>query len=121
MILLTPAQRTLATAMYEDRGPDSLEANLRKLLDDLNLFGFHVRNSIGSARGWPDWAILGPGGALFRELKSEAGKLSGEQRRVGSKLTRAGLDWAVWRPTDLLNGVIAAQLARIAYPPEEAA
>lgn len=114
MILLTPAQRKLAAAMPEDRGSDSLEANLKKLLDDLGLFGYHPRVSIGSVRGWPDWTILGRGGALFRELKTERGTLTVEQRRVGSKLTRAGLDWAVWRPADLLNGVIAAQLRRIA-------
>lgn len=103
-----------AQAMPEDRGPDSLEANLRALMKDMNLWGFHVRNSIGSERGWPDWVITGPRGALFRELKSERGVLSPDQRRVGSMLTRAGLDWAVWKPRDLFSGVIAAQLAGIA-------
>lgn len=121
MIPLTPAQRQLAHAMTEDRGRDSLEANLKELLDDLHLFGYHTRNSIGSVRGWPDWCLLGPGGALFRELKTERGSLTPEQRRVGSKLTAAGLDWGVWRPRDLLDGTITRQLARIAVPPREAA
>lgn len=101
-------------AMSEDRGPDSLEANLRRLMKDLGLWGFHVRNSIGSEKGWPDWTILGPEGGLFRELKSERGTVTIDQRRVGSRLTRAGFDWAVWRPRDLVSGVIAVQLARIA-------
>jgi hypothetical protein len=121
VIPLTSAQRAIAYAMTEDRGPYSLEANLKKLLDDLNLFGYHTRNSIGSAKGWPDWTILGPNGSLFRELKTERGTLTVEQRRVGSKLTGAGLNWAVWRPADLINGIIARQLARIAVPPREAA
>lgn len=115
---MTPGQRLIAAAMTEDRGPDSLEANLRQLLDDLGLFGYHPRNSIGSAKGWPDWVILGPCGSLFRELKSQRGTLSIDQRRVGSKLTRAGLNWGVWRPADLLDGTIARQLASITTPPQ---
>lgn len=107
--------------MLEDRGPGSLDANVRRLMRDMGLWGYHTRNSIGSERGWPDWVILGPGGGLFRELKSERGSLSPDQRRVGSKLTRAGYDWAVWKPRDLYSGVIAAQLARIAGITKEAA
>jgi hypothetical protein len=103
-----------AYEMPEDRGPDSLEANLRELMADLGLWGYHTRDSRRSERGWPDWVITGPRGALFRELKSESGKLSPDQRRVGGRLACAGLDWAVWRPRDLYAGVIAAQLARVA-------
>lgn len=115
---MTPAQRRLALRMPEDRGPDSLEANLRRLMEELGLWGFHVRNSIGSERGWVDWVILGPGGALFRELKSEHGILSPDQRHVGSMLKKAGLNWAVWRPRDWYDGVIRRQLASIAAHPE---
>lgn len=117
---LSPTRRVQAMSMPEDRGPGSLEAHLKQLMDHYGLWGFHVRNSVGSARGWPDWVILGPGGALFRELKTERNGLSVDQRAVGAKLTRAGLNWAVWRPADLLNGVIARQLAAIAAPPREA-
>lgn len=106
--------RAVALAMPEDRGPDSLEMHLRKLIDDLGLWGYHTRNSFGCMPGWPDWIILGPGGGLFRELKSENGTLSTDQRIVGAKLTRAGFNWDVWRPTQLLDGTIARQLAGIA-------
>jgi hypothetical protein len=108
-------------SMTEDRGPDSLEAHVRKLMKDMGLWGFHPRNSIGSARGWPDWVILGPAGGLHRELKSERGTLSVDQRRVGTLLRLAGFDWAVWKPRDLVSGTIAAQLARIAGLDREAA
>jgi hypothetical protein len=121
MMRLTPAQCAIAAAMPEDQGDDSLEAHLKRLLDDLNLFGYHPYDSRRSARGWVDWAILGPSGALFRELKAQRGVLTVDQRRVGAKLTRAGLDYAVWTPVDLLNGTIAAQLGRIACPRGEAA
>jgi len=103
-----------AAAMPEDKGPDSLEAHLRKLLKDLGLYGFHPRNSRGSEPGWPDWVIIGRGGILYRELKTEHGTLTSEQRSVGSLITRAGGNWSVWRPRDLLNGTIARQLTDIA-------
>lgn len=102
-----------AALMLEDRGPDSLEAHLRRYLADLGLWGYHPRQSIGSAKGWPDWVILGGRGALFRELKSESGRLSPDQGQVGARLTLAGLDWDVWRPKDLYSGVILRQLQAI--------
>lgn len=114
MTPLTPAQRSIVFAMSENRGADSLQAHVCKMADDLGLYWHHQRNSVGSKRGWPDLTILGPAGGLFRELKSETGTLSVDQRRVGSKLIRAGFDWSTWRPRDLLDGTIAAQLARIA-------
>jgi hypothetical protein len=107
--------------MSEDRGPDSLESHVRKLMADLGLWGYHTRNSIGSAKGWPDWVILGPRGGLFRELKSQRGEPSPDQRSVGARLICAGFDWAVWRPADLFSGVIAAQLLAIAGTQKEAA
>lgn len=110
---LTPAQWRIAMAMPEDRGPDSLEAHVIRLMDDLGLWGYHPRNSIGSRRGWPDWVILGPRGALFRELKSEHGTLTADQRYVGRLLTAAGQDFAVWRPADLLDGTVAKQLVAV--------
>jgi hypothetical protein len=82
----------------------------------LGLDAFHVRNSRGMAPGWPDLVIVGAG-VLFRELKTETGVLTPEQRRVGSRLTRAGADWAVWRPRDLRSGVVERQLRQLVPPP----
>jgi hypothetical protein len=104
----------LAASMPEDRGPDSLDAHVRKLMIDLGLFGYHPRNSKGSQAGWPDWVIIGRGGILYRELKAEHGTLSPEQRHVGELITRAGGNWAVWRPRGLLDGSIARELASLA-------
>ena len=102
----------LANMMTEDRGPDSLDSHVRRLLADLGLWGYHVRNSRGSERGWPDWVIIG-NRVLFRELKTERGALSVEQREVGAKLQRAGQSWGVWRPRDLLSGKIVRELTGI--------
>lgn len=111
---LTPAQRAVAFGMLEDRGDDSLDAHVRRLMKDLGLEGYHTRNSIGSRRGFPDWEIWGTR-IIHRELKTERGVLSVDQRHVGSLITKGGGDWCVWRPRDLLDGTIARQLARIAF------
>jgi hypothetical protein len=104
----------IAAAMPEDRGPDSLEAHVRKLIADLGLFGYHPRNSKGSQAGWPDWVIIGRAGILYRELKAEHGSLSPEQRHVGELIARAGGNWRVWRPHDLLDRTIARELTDLA-------
>ena len=103
-----------AAVMPEDRGPNSLDAHVRRLIADLGLFGYHTRNSKGSAPGWPDWVIVGRGGILYRELKTEHGAPTAAQRHVGDLITRAGGDWAVWRPRDLLDGSVGRQLATLA-------
>lgn len=99
-----------AGAMSEDRGPDSLDAHVRRLMRDLGLWGYHTRNSSGSERGFPDWVIIG-NRIIYRELKAERGTLTPEQRDVGARITRAGGSWAVWRPRDLLDGTIGKELA----------
>ena len=110
-----------ACSMSEDRGPDSLEAHLREAMAVRGLWGYHARSSIGSASGWPDWVILGPDGAIFAELKSERGRVTPAQRRVGSMLMRLGFRWVVWRPSDLLDGTVERQLDEITARREEAA
>lgn len=103
-----------AAAMREDRGEDSLAANVQRLMGELDLWGYHSSRPLQDPSGWPDWAIIGPGGMLFRELKSQHGTLSPAQRGVGARLILAGQNWAVWRPCDLLSGVIERQLRDIA-------
>lgn len=79
----------------------------------MNLYVYHTHDSRRSARGFPDLVIVGPGGILFRELKTETGRLSREQTEVLARLTTAGADAAVWRPADLTDGVISAELEHI--------
>ena len=103
----------LAAVMSEDRGPDSLDAHVRRLLRDLNLRGYHTHDSRRSHGGYPDWTIVGTGGVLFRELKTQRGKVSPEQQQWLAALTAARQDADVWRPEDLLSGRIARELAAI--------
>ena len=69
------------------------------------------RTSCG--KGWPDVVLVGPGGALLRELKSERGVLSAEQQAWLGWLTDAGLDAGVWKPRDWRSGRIEQELRAI--------
>jgi hypothetical protein len=98
--------------MSEDRGPDSLDAHVRRYLKDLRLLGYHTNDSRRSQKGFPDWTITGKR-TIFRELKTQRGKVTAEQREWLDALTLAGDDAKVWRPSDLLAGDIARELAAI--------
>lgn len=95
------------------------EAELQYLVADLCAeLGLHHYHSHDSRRddlsvpGFPDSVIVGRE-ILFRELKSRGGILRPEQRRWGSRLERAGVNWAVWRPVDWHSGIIRLQLEEI--------
>lgn len=70
----------------------------------------------GDGIGFPDLVIVGPGGVLFRELKTERGTLGPEQRVWRDCLLAAGADWAVWRPVELTSGLIHNELKSISKP-----
>ena len=90
-----------------------LEVAVRLLCDQLGLAVNHFPDSRRSwLPGWPDAEILGKR-ILHREFKGSNGVLQPDQRRVGSLITKAGGDWAVWRPRDLLDGTIRRQLEAI--------
>lgn len=97
------AARAMTEAELQDR--------IRSMCDSLGLAVQHIHDPRRSwLPGWPDLVIIGDR-TIYRELKTERGTLSPEQRDVGGRLTRAGQDWAVWRPRDLLTGTIGRQLA----------
>ncbi len=58
------------------------------------------RTPLEGRKGFPDLVISGPGGCIFRELKSEKGKVAPEQQTWIDMLTNAGEDAKVWRPSD---------------------
>ncbi len=55
------------------------------------------------AKGWPDLVLVHPGRGtmLIRELKTDRGRISPEQREWLRALTACGVDAGVWRPRDL--------------------
>ena len=109
---LSAGQKAIAAAMKEDRGKDSLDYHVREILKELGLWGFHPLISIGSRKGWPDWTIIGKW-IMYRELKTETGKLRPDQELVRDLILAAGGDWALWRPSDYLSGRIARELTAI--------
>lgn len=91
-----------------------LQEHIRQLCDDLGLAIQHYEESRRCwLHGWPDLEIIG-NRIIYRELKTEWATLRPNQRLVGSKIIRAGGNWAVWRPRDLVAGIVSRQLGEIA-------
>ncbi|HEX3331227.1 MAG TPA: VRR-NUC domain-containing protein [Gaiellales bacterium] len=61
---------------------------------------FYVRDSRGSPAGWPDLVLIRDDRLLFRELKTDRGRLSPDQQRCRERLEKTGADVGVWRPAD---------------------
>lgn len=76
---------------------------------------YHTHDSRRSAPGFPDLVMVNPrtGRVLYRELKTNKGRLTVEQRDWLEGLTAAGQDAGVWRPADYDNGNIIGQLRGI--------
>ncbi|WP_142133358.1 VRR-NUC domain-containing protein [Arthrobacter sp. SLBN-83] len=73
---------------------------------------YHTHDSRRSAPGFPDLVLVSPKRArvLFRELKTDVGRVSPDQRKWVDGLTAAGADAGVWRPADLVSGRVVAEL-----------
>ena len=99
-----------AAAMKEADVERAVAGNVKQL----GLLGYHTRNSRRSPEGWPDWVICGPRGVIFRELKRQQEKPTRAQQAWLDGLAGAGLDADVWRPSDLLSGRIAREMAALA-------
>lgn len=70
----------------------------------------------GDGTGFLDLVLAGLGGVKFRELKSDTGRLSPEQKVWMVRLDAAGADVGVWRPADLRSGRIEAEMRSISKP-----
>ena len=79
----------------------------------LGLRVYHSRDSRLDMRGFPDLVIVGRR-LLFRELKSQTGRISPAQAEWLAELRQAGQDANVWRP-EHWPGEITAQLQVLAW------
>lgn len=61
---------------------------------------WHDQDSRKNDRGLPDLLLMRGRRLLWRELKTERGKLRPAQLAFGQRLLRAGQDWQCWRPSD---------------------
>ena len=66
---------------------------------------YHTYDSRRSEPGFPD-LVLVKNKVLFRELKTDTGKLRTEQKEWGDALTAAGCDFKVWRPRDMTSIIL---------------
>jgi hypothetical protein len=85
---------------------------VRGLAKVLGYMEFHPYDSRKSTPGWPDCTFVHPvtGRLLFRELKTEKGRLTPPQKAWLEALRTAGQDADVWRPCDLESGRIQREL-----------
>lgn len=94
-----------------------LEADLQRAVIDLirwlGLAYFHDNDSRRNRAGFPDLVVCGTQGFIFRELKSETGRLRPEQLDWLSRLNLGGADAAIWRPADLASGRVKSELQAI--------
>lgn len=97
------------------------ERELMQLVRDacrwLGLLTYHTRDSRGGDPGFPDLVIAGPGGFMFRELKSADGRHSRAQLHWQHVLTSAGADIATWRPHQWPEHIMR-ELRQLARQPE---
>ncbi len=77
-----------------------LQAAIRDACAYAGLLCYHTYDSRRSPEGFPDVVAVGPYGVIFRELKSERGRLTQHQQLWIERLTAAGADADVWRPAD---------------------
>lgn len=88
----------------------------QQVIDLAKLHGYtliyHTHDSRRSQPGFPDLVLVNEqrGRALFRELKTETGRVSPAQFAWVSGMLMAKLDVGVWRPSDMRSGRIVKDL-----------
>lgn len=110
---------SLMAAVAGRMSEDELDRLVRGVLKDLERLGrkvlaYHPWNSRHSAGGWPDWAFVGAGGFMLRELKRESREPRADQQEWLGALIAAEIDAGCWRPSDWYSGRITRELAAIA-------
>lgn len=90
-----------------------LQTNILSLCKLLHLLAYHTYDSRRSNSGFPDLVIVG-NNTIFRELKTQKGKLSVDQQIWLIGLEKSGSDVGVWRPMHWLDGSIQETLKGLA-------
>lgn len=76
-------------------------SKVRALCRFYGVTAYHTHNSVRSDPGFPDLVLVGSKGVLYRELKTETGRVTAMQKHWISILQAAGQDADVWRPSDI--------------------
>ncbi|MGG7653524.1 VRR-NUC domain-containing protein [Kocuria rosea] len=91
---------------------DQLQNHVLQLATVFGWRFHHETDSRRSRPGFPDLVLVHPklGRVLWRELKSERGRVRPEQREWISDLQAAEADADIWRPRDVVSGRIEKEL-----------
>lgn len=102
---MTTTQRSLMTEK-------DLQTAVTAIADLYGWLSFHDHDSRRNRAGFPDLVLLHPltGRLLFRELKTEKGRVRPEQQGWLDALILGNHDAAIWRPRHLHDGTITAAL-----------
>ncbi|QDH85747.1 VRR-NUC domain-containing protein [Brevibacterium phage AGM7] len=89
-----------------------LQDQIIELAKRMGLIVYHTHNSRRSEPGFPDIVLVHPKQrrVMWRELKSETGTTTPEQKVWISTLSLVGEDVDVWRPRDWVSGRIEREL-----------
>ncbi|GIV03679.1 MAG: hypothetical protein KatS3mg015_2509 [Fimbriimonadales bacterium] len=117
--------RLVPNALFTRRSPHSTaERDLTDaIIETARLLGWRVAHfrPARTSRGWrtpvagdgagfPDLVLVGHGRILYREIKTERGRLRPEQTAWIAALREAGADAGVWTDEDWRLGAIESQL-----------
>ena len=98
------AQRARVIVLSAPPSLDVSEAAFQQLVTDLatvcGWYWWHDEDSRRNQAGLPDLLLLRGTRLIWRELKTQQGRLRPAQVAFGERLTAAGQDWRVWRPGD---------------------
>ena len=75
------------------------QAQVIRIAKALGWLIYHTYDSRRSEPGFPDLVMVRGDRILYRELKTEKGRLAPHQKIWGEKLSEAGADYEVWRPS----------------------
>lgn len=103
-------QAEQAAAMSEEELLDTV----RLYGKQLNILVYHTWNSKRSEAGFPDVVLLSSRAIAYRELKREDGRVTAAQQTWLNRLTSAGQDAGLWRPSDLVAGRVLLEMRALA-------
>lgn len=108
LVSLDEYRRQIAKDMPEE----TLRLKIKQLAKELGWMSYHTHDARRSDAGWPDVALVHPKGGRFmvRELKTERGTVTKEQREWLHALADAGIDTGVWRPMQYLDETVLREL-----------
>lgn len=107
----------ITTSQYRDQvaaamSEDELQAKVEALAREFGWIFYHTHDSRRSQKGFPDLVMVRRGRIIWRELKTMTGKPTPEQRTWLDALAKANADVGIWRPIDLLNETVLAELMK---------